>query len=289
MTSSESQILSRVLSQIHPAHGIHAELFSRFFKPDSRAVGFVHRFALFVLNKAVSEQCAERLLVFCVVGFVIAHHGRERQHRIEPVAELAGETFGDKIGRIPPLPVLTVCVVAHGAEWHDTRVEPRIANVGDASHSLAFFAGRLAFDDHAVDPRTMRRVAFEIAPAFNAAFFEFRQRTDDFEVRRIFFVHPDWQRESPKTLFGNHPVTHVGQPVDLTFLPVDAVRQPFDLASHILDLITPVHVNEPLVDQTEDKFITGSPAVWINVRIRFDRNQHALGFELFKDKFSRCR
>ena len=155
------------MSQIHPAHRIDAELFGRFFKPDRRAVGLVHRLALFILNQAMPKQCAERFLVLGVIRFVVTHHGGQRQHRIKPVAELAGEAFCHQVRWIPLLPFFAIGVVAHRAERHDPRVEPRIADVRDAAHPLAFFAGRLAFDDHSVDPRTVWRVAFEISPAFD--------------------------------------------------------------------------------------------------------------------------
>ena len=72
---AEAKIHRRVLSQIHPAHRIDAELFCRFFEPDRRAVRLVHRLALFVLDKAMTQQCAKRFLVFRVVGFVVTHHG----------------------------------------------------------------------------------------------------------------------------------------------------------------------------------------------------------------------
>ena len=180
-------------------------------------------------------------------------------------------------------------VVAHRAERHDARIEPRIADVGDAAHPLAFFAGCLAFDDDTVDPRTVRRIACEIAPAFDRSFFQFGKGTHHFEVRWIFFVNPNGQGEPPESLLADHPVAHVGQPFDLPFLSVNAVRQPLDLSCDILDLIPPVHVDEPFIDEAENEFIARAPAMRIDVRIRFDRDQHAFGFEFFKDEFSRGR
>ena len=64
MTRAESQIAAGILGQIHPAHRVDAELFGRFFEPDRRAVRLVHRLALFVLHQAMTEQRAERFLVW---------------------------------------------------------------------------------------------------------------------------------------------------------------------------------------------------------------------------------
>ena len=81
-------------------------------------------------NKSrVAEDRPERRLA--------AEHGRHREHRVEPVAELAGEALGDEVGREPLRPVLGVLAEVEGRERHDAGVEPRVADVGDARDRLA--------------------------------------------------------------------------------------------------------------------------------------------------------
>ena len=103
----------------------------------------------------------------------------------------------------------------------------------------------------------------------------------------VFFVHPDRQGESPEAFLGDHPVAHVGQPFELAVLPVDAVRQPADLPRDVLDLVAPVHVDEPFIDEPKDQFVTRPPAVRIDVRIGLDGDQQVLCFELLEDQFGR--
>ena len=283
MSSSETQVGGWILREIHPPHRVDTELLGGFFEPDRRAVRLVHRLALLVLNEPVTEQRFERSLFDGIVGLVVTHHRGQREHRVEPVAELAGEALGDQIRLIPLLPVVAIVVVVHGRERNDSRVEPRVADVFDPRHQVA---GLRVPNLDAVDPRSVRRVAFEAVPAFNRSLFEFSQRAHDFEVAG-FLINPDRQRETPEAFLRDHPVAHVAEPLALAILPVDAGRQPFNLPCDIFDFFPPVHIDEPLVDQPEDKFIARPPAMRIDVRVSFNVDQQALFFELLENEFRR--
>ena len=74
-------------------------------------------------QRLVAEERLERRLP--------AEHGAHRQHRVEPVAELAGEALGDEVGREPLLPGAPIPVVTHGRVRHDTGVEPGIPDFRD--------------------------------------------------------------------------------------------------------------------------------------------------------------
>src|ERR1700736_3097880 len=90
------------------------------------------------------------------------NHGTHRQHRIKPVSKLARKAFKYQICREPLVPVGAIGCESYGAERHDARVEPGIADVFDPRSKLAaFFTANL----DGIDVRAVRRVAFKGIPA----------------------------------------------------------------------------------------------------------------------------
>src|SRR5439155_25083313 len=153
---------------------------------DGVALRLVHFLAARITDKRVPEQSLERSAAI--------DHGAHSQHGIEPVAELAGETFEHQVGREPLLPVRPVGCEAHSAEGHDARVEPWIANIFDAGSQRAAL---LATNLDGVDERPVRRIALEDVPALDYLFFELLAAADHHEVlARV--AHPDGQSESPE-------------------------------------------------------------------------------------------
>src|SRR5262249_30686948 len=201
------------------------------------------------------------------------NHGAHSQHGIEPVAELAGETLEHQVGRKPLLPIRPVRCEPHGAEGDDARVEPRIADVFDAgSQGTALLATNL----DGVDERPVRRMAIEDVPAMDGFLFELLPAADHHEVLTR-AANPDRQSESPEALLGDHPVAHVAQPVQLARFALR--RNPLDGWDYALDAVAPVHADEPLIHRTKHQFRFAAPAVWIDVRIAFARDQKPGGFE----------
>ena len=127
-------------------------------------------------------------------------------------------------------------------------------------------------------------MAGELVPAFDGALLEFGERADDFEIARIVRIFPDRQREAPVALLGDHPVAHVGQPFQLAFLALDFLRQPFNLPRDVLNLLPPIHIDEPLIDEPEDEFVAGPPAERVDVRIFLDGDEEAFLFQVFDDQ-----
>ncbi len=275
MAGAKAEVTRRVLLEVHPAHGVDTDLFGGFFKPDGSAIGFVHGLALLVHDEAVAQQRLEWR------GAI--HHGGHGEEGVEPVAELAGEAFGDEVGGVPLLPHVGVGVVAHGGEGDDPGVEPGVADVLNAGHEVAGFG---IADLDAINPGLVGGVALEVVPAFatiEGAFLEFGKRADDFEVASE-FINPDGQSEAPVAFLGDHPVAHVGEPFDFAFLALNAVGEPLDLFGDAHDFIAPVHVDEPFIDETEDEFIAGAPAERVDVRVLFFGNEQAFFLEAVDDE-----
>ena len=68
-------------------------------------------------------------------------------------SELARETLQDQIGGNPAAPIVMVSVVLNSGVGDDARIEPRIADIGDATDSLATF---LAANLYGINPGAMR-------------------------------------------------------------------------------------------------------------------------------------
>ncbi len=162
---AEIQVVARIDRGEEPAHDIDAGDLGGVVEPDRIALALVHLLALFVAHEGVGEDVFE--------GGAIGQCSALGDDRIEPVAELAGEALGNKIGGIPLLPVRLVGAVVQGRESHDAGIEPGIAYIFDARDGRA---ASLAGDLDAVDPRAMGRVALEVVPAFDSACLSARLR-----------------------------------------------------------------------------------------------------------------
>ena len=91
---------SGALTRVHPAHDVHAHALGRLVELDGVAPALVHGTAVLAEERGVAEDRLE--------GRLAAQHRAHRQHRVEPVAELARERLGDEVGREPLLPVARV-------------------------------------------------------------------------------------------------------------------------------------------------------------------------------------
>src|SRR5207247_101011 len=93
---------------------------------------------------------------------------------------------------------------------HDAGVEPWVADIWNSAHQVAR-CGVLDLDE--IDPRPMRRMAGEVAPAFDGARFQLFKRADDFEIAGL-LIDPDGKGETPEAFLGDHPVAHVLEPIE---------------------------------------------------------------------------
>ena len=91
----------------------------------------------------------------------------------------------------------------------------------------------------------------------------------------------DRQRQTPVALLGDHPVVHVGEPVELALQA--ETRDPADLARDVHHrLAQVVHADEPLVDQPEDEIGAAAPADGIAVLVLLGPVEQALCFEILR-------
>src|SRR5580704_1877386 len=86
-------------------------------------------------------------------------------------------------------------------------------------------------------------------------------------------ANPDWQRESPETFLGDHPVAHVPKPVLLARFAVG--RNPFYRRHHALNAIAPIHADEPFINRAKHQLFFAAPTVWIHVWIFLAGYEHA--------------
>ena len=153
MPAEEDVLLGPRLGE-HPAHDVDAHPLGGLVEVDRVAPALVHRAAVLAEHEGVPEDRLERRLA--------AQDRRHREHRVEPVAELAREALGDEVGREPLRPVVRVLAVVERRERHDPGIEPGIADVLDPlDRGAALRAGDLDL----VDPRSMWRVALEPRPS----------------------------------------------------------------------------------------------------------------------------
>src|SRR5690606_30219670 len=66
--------------------------------------------------------------------------------------------------------------------------------------------------------------------------------------------------------------------------PLNRLRQPLDAPRDLLDLLPPVHVDEPLVHQPKHQLLPRPPAVRINVRVGLHVNEKALALKLLENE-----
>ena len=268
---AEVDVLLRPSPGEGPAHDVDAHPLGGLVELDGVAGALVHRPPVGPEDEAVAEEGAERRLA--------PQHRAHRQHRVEPVAELAGEALGHEVGREPLRPEGRVLAEVHRAEGHDARVKPGVAHVGDAPDRRATGG---AGDGHRVDPRTVRRVALELRPAVDGALAQLVAPADDGD-RAAGGALVDRQRQAPVALLADHPVVHVAQPVELTLVaeagdPGDAVDLLHDLVAQAgVDLlgrqrlarlvVDGTHRDVPLVDEAEDERRPAAPAVRVAVLV----------------------
>ena len=239
-------VVGRVVPQEEPAHHVHAHALRRVVEPDGVAFALVHLLAVLVAHQAVAEYREEWLAVL--------QRGAQRQHRVEPVAELAGEALSDEGGGKPLLPVRVVVPIAKRGERDDAGVQPGVAHVGDARDGLA--ALRTAHL-HGVDPRPVGRVVLELLPALCGLLAQLVAAADHLDVAAGAGV--DRQGQAVVALLRDHPVGHVAQPVQLARQP--ELRDPADLPRHRHHRLAQlVHRDEPLVDEAEDQLAVAAPA-----------------------------
>ena len=248
----------------------------------------MHRPAVLGEQRRVAEDRLERRLA--------AQHRRHREHRVEPVAELAREALGDEVGREPLAPVVGVLAEVERRERHDPGVQPRIADVADP---LDRRAAARAGDLHRVHVRPVRRVPLERLPALDRALLELVAPADDLDrAARLAVV--DRQRQAPVALLADHPVVHVAEPVELAL--VAEVGDPADLVDHVHDLVAEArvdllgrqrlarlvvqrtHADVPLVDEAEDERRPAPPAVRVAVVDRLEAVEPALALQVLDDR-----
>ncbi len=91
-----------------------------------------------------------------------------------------------------------------------------------------------------------------------------------------------------KAFFRDHPVAHVLEPIELAGLAVDRFGQKCDILDDAHDLVAPLHVDEPFVNQTEQQLRLAAPAMRIAVRIFLDREEAALLLKLVENPVGGC-
>ena len=286
---AEEQVLLRFVVKEHPAHDVDADPVGGFVELQRIAPALVHRTTVFAQQRGVAEVVAE--------GRLARQHGSHGQHAVEPVAELAGEALGDQVGRIPLGPVFRIAAVAGGAEGHDARIQPRIADVGDATCCAATLR---AGDPDCVNVRPVRRVAFELLPTLGGQLLQLVLRTDHVEMAALLVIaNPDRQRQAVVALLADHPVVHVAQPVQFAF--VAEAGYPADVVHHLHDLVAQAllylfrrhfaarlvversHVDEPLVHQTEDQLGAAAPADRVAVGVILEPVDQPLAAQIVED------
>src|SRR2546423_3618770 len=154
----------------HPAHDVDTHPFGGLVELDGVAPALVHGPAVFAVDEGVTEDRQEWRLA--------TKDGAHREHRIEPVPELAGEALGNEVRREPLLPVVRLLAVMERRERHDARVEPWIADVADP---LDRRPAPRARDLDRVDPRPVRRVALELLPALDRPLVQLVAAADDID------------------------------------------------------------------------------------------------------------
>ncbi len=253
----------------HPAHDVDAHPLGGLVELDGVAPALVHRAPVLAEHEGVAEDRPERLRPL--------EHGRHRQHRVEPVAELAREALGDEVGREPRPPVVRVLAVVQRRERHDPRVQPRVADILDPLDRCAAARAR---DPDRVDVGPVRAVALELLPALDGTLPELVAPADHLD-RPACRAVVDRQRQPPVALLADHPVVHVAEPVELAL--VAEIRDPADPIDRLHDLVAEAcvdllrrqrlawlvvqrpHRDEPLVDQPEQQGRAASPAVRVAV------------------------
>jgi hypothetical protein len=272
----------------HPAHHVDAHPVRGVVELDHVARALVHRAAILGIQRRVAEDLLE--------GRLAAEDRRHGEHRVEPVAELAGEALSDEVGREPLPPVIGILAVVERRERHDPGIEPRVADVADPLHRRAATG---AGDLDGVDVGPVRGVPLELIPSLDGTLLELIATADDLDptARRAVI---DRQSEAPVALLADHPVVHVVEPVELTLVP--EIGDPADLVDDLHDLVAQAgvdllpgqglarllvhraHVDEPLVDEAKDEGRPASPAMRVAVGDGLEPVETALALQVLDDR-----
>ena len=245
-------------------------------------------------SERVAEDRLERRLA--------AENRAHREHRVEPVAELAGEALGDEVGRDTTGPSTpgssrkwsvengTMPASSHGLPTSLIR-STGSPHVGQAIFTASTNGRCGVWPSNASQPSTAR--SLKLLPA-----------ADDLErAARLAVV--DRQRQSPVALLADHPVVHVQEPVELPFVaeagdPADLVDDLHDLVAEArVDLllrqlgsglvVDRAHADEPLVDEPEDERRAAAPAVRIAVDVGLEAVEASLALEVRRRSARRRR
>ena len=268
-----------------PAHDVDAHPLGGLVEVDRVAPALVHRPAVLAEDEGVAEDRLERRLA--------AEDRRHREHRVEPVAELAREALGDEVGREPLRPVLRVLAVVERRERDDPGVQPRVADVLDPLDRLA---ARRAGDRHLVHERPVRGVARRTGPSRRPPARGARRGPPTTSNVPHVLAVVDRQRQAPVALLADHPVVHVQEPVELPVVaeardPPDPVHDLHDLVAEAgVDLrrgqlgaglvVDRAHRDVPLVDEAEDERRPAPPAVRVAVVVGLEPLEAALALQV---------
>src|ERR1019366_6140303 len=96
-------------------------------------------------------------------------------------------------------------------------------------------------------------------------------------------INPDRQGEPPEAFLRYHPAAHVLEPIELAGLAVDRFGQERDVLDDRHDLVAPIHVDEPFIDEAKEQPRLAAPAMRIAGRILFDREQPTLLLQMVED------
>ena len=262
---AELQRLARRLRAVQPAHHVGAHPLERLVQLDRVAGRLVHRLALLVEHLLVREDAPVRRPA--------GERHRHEALRVEPQPDLLAH-LRHPVGREPLLPVRVVgeiragerrggagrvavrdpfgVVPAERREVDDARVEPGVADLGDA---LELGVARRAADPHGVDPRPVQLL--ELLEPRHGALLELGPRADDVQLAARARI--EGQRQPEVALARDVPVVHVAQPVVHPLLVLR--RCPLDgrvrVEHRLADLLCG---DEPVVDDAEDERRLAAPA-----------------------------
>src|SRR5215208_674781 len=125
----------------------------------------------------------------------------------------------------------------------------------------------------------MRSMPGEYFPALNRAIPEFRFTADDVNGATNGTLI-DGKRQAPIALLGDHPIIHVGQPIELSVKAEAGV--PGNLASDIHHRLPEiVHSDEPLVDEAEHQIRVAAPADRVAVPVLLGAIEMPFVLEVF--------
>ena len=200
--------------RVHPAHDVDAHPLGGLVELDRVAPALVHRPAVLAEERGVAEDRPERRLA--------AEHRAHREHRVEPVPELAREALGDEVGREPARPVVRVLAVVDRRERDDPGVEPGVADVADPA------APARRSPDRRSGPRP-RTGGAACGPRSASQPSTARSRSSSRPPMTSTVPQAaavvDRQGQAPVALLADHPVVHVQEPVELPLVAEPGIQR----------------------------------------------------------------